>query len=74
MGGTENKPYSIQNYTLLMLSYHEIQPDKLKWSTVTAIIKMKWPIAANHNVVKLELLNSLLGRQADLHITLTLYP
>ena len=41
LGGAGNKLDSIPNYTLLILSYQQIQLDKLGWSTRTDIIKLK---------------------------------
>ena len=41
LGGAKNKSYTIQNYTLLILSYQQIQLDKLRWNTIIDIIRMK---------------------------------
>ena len=41
LGGAGNKLDSIPNYTLLILSYQQIQLDKLGWSTRTNIIRLK---------------------------------
>jgi hypothetical protein len=46
MDGTGIKPNSIQNYTLLLVSYRQIQLDKLLWSIVIDIIRVEQPIAS----------------------------
>ena len=45
LGGAGNKSYTIWNYTLLILSYHQMQHDKRGWNFVTSIIIMKWLIS-----------------------------
>jgi hypothetical protein len=46
MDGTGIKPNSIQNYTMLLVSYWQIQLDKLVWSIVIDIIRVEQPIAS----------------------------
>ena len=41
LGGAGNKSYIIQNYTLLILSYQQIQLGKLRWSIIIDIITME---------------------------------
>lgn len=41
MDGVENKSTSIPNYTMLILSYQHIQPNKLECNAQIGIIRME---------------------------------